>query len=304
MKVISKYLLPLLLILLLAVPIARGEDQAPKAEAGQQAESSQTEQPQSSVPDSGGWLSNGKALGPWWMMRATKHDPMPAEILYHVEASYNLAKMTGNFENETHGASGRLVLRKNRVTPSLAYTLDKADMTLLDMRIKYKMQRAVADLNVDLPMRFLVSGGFMWNQDERVFVDSQGMYYIGCGNNILDSPKYQFKVNGGYTRSKLESMFDAGTDETNRFYLMENAFVVLTSSISLMQSLWYHQALDSSDDYYWEFLVSLDCKITEHLSLKPFYRVQYDDLYRPEMIRNMPREKQDVTVMISIQVSL
>ena len=65
----------------------------------------------------------------------------------------------------------------------------------------------------------------------------------------------------------------------------------------------YHQALDSSDDYYWEFLASLDCKITEHLSLKPFFRVQYDELYRPEMIRNMPREKRDVTFTISVQVS-
>lgn len=303
MEVISKYLLTLLLILLLATPIARGEDQAPKAGAGQQGESPQSEQPQSPPPDSGGWISNGKALGPWWMMRATKYDPMPAEILYHVEASYNLTKMTGNLENETHGASGRLVLRKNRFTPSLAYMLDKVDMKLLDMRIKYKVQRVVADLNVDLLMRFFVDGGFMWNQDERVFVDSQDIYYVGCGNYVLDLPKYQFKASGGYARSKLESMFDAGMDETNRFYLMENAFVMFTPTISLMQSAWYHQALDSSEDYYWELLVGLDCKITEHLSLKPFCRVQYDELYRPEMIRNMPREKRDMVFMLNAQVS-
>jgi hypothetical protein len=211
--------------------------------------------------------------------------------------------MTGNFENEAHGASGRLVLRKSRFTESLAYMLDKTDMKLSDMRIKYKAQRAVADLNIDLPMRFFASGGFIWNQDERVFVDSQSIYYIGCGNYILDLQKYQLKISGGYARSKLKSMFNAGSDETNRFYLMQNASAMLTPSISLVQSAWYHRALDSSDDYYWEFSVGLNCKITEHVSLNPFCRVQHDELYRPEMIRNMPRERRDIVFTVGAQAS-
>jgi hypothetical protein len=270
-------------------------------EAGPQAESPQSEQPQSSLPASGGWISSGKELGPWWLMRSTKYDPMPPQWLYHLELSYEYTRNRGNFVQDVHEGTARLIFRKSRFTPSLAYSLEKRDMTLGDVQIEYKKDLVVLDVTADLPMRLFTSAGLMWNQDETVFVDSQYLYYGGVGFYLLDIP--QLRVSGGYAYSDLKSMFGAGTHKTDRFYLQELFFIPITPLVTLVQDLLYHRALDSSSDYFWELRIPVIFKIADHVSLVPVYKLKHDELYRPAFIRNMPREIEDTTISIELQVT-
>ncbi|MEW6754645.1 MAG: DUF481 domain-containing protein, partial [Candidatus Latescibacterota bacterium] len=227
-------------------------------------------------------ISRGAQLGPWWLLRSTKYPQRPPFWLYHVETTYEYTRNRGNFAQDVHEGTVRLVLRKGRFTPSLAYTVETRKMTLAAMKIDYQKHLVALDVTADLPKRVYASAGTMWNKDELVFVEKQFLYYGGLGYYFVDNNKVQLRAAGGLAYSDLESMFGAGSHNTTRFYVQELLLSPITPMVTIVQDLLFHRALDSDPtDFFWELRVPIIVKVAQFVSLVPVYKLKHDELYRP-----------------------
>ena len=100
-----------LLVAVTALPAtAAAQESLPDPALLAQANAPDGKTEQAPPPPADSWISDGAALGKWWVMRAKDFDPPRPELLYHLEASYSLEKLTGNDEETVQGQFQQMLL--------------------------------------------------------------------------------------------------------------------------------------------------------------------------------------------------
>ncbi len=263
---------------LLILPAASGADQQKAdqgillAQAGIQAE-----QPASEAGSSGKWFSDGKALGPWWTVGALEHDPMPPEILYHIQASYNFSKITGNLEMKTHGIDAAVTLRKNRFTNEFSYNVNDSETSQGGATITTKDKSWGNILSIDLTPHLYIGGGAQWEHSDSRQIENEYVYLGGLGGYV-DIEKAKLKWLAAYGRMEEESMLDLGNVTwSNKLYVQESIEWPITETVSFNQSFDIFQDLDESDIYDWTLNLSMNFQVFAPLSVNTSYEMKYDN---------------------------
>lgn len=269
-----------------------------------------------------------KDLGEWWLRNPLTYDPVPDEFLYHLEATYDWSRQTGNFTNDKHDLSALLTLRKNIFTYNIRYSLDKRNASRPypppyqdDNKDLRKSTRHLThnDFRVALTDRIILGLGTFWLKDDYIKIQNRYTYYGGLGYTVFNHPRLKIDVFGAYGYEELDHTdeyhenylkmqdwgetegirYDRGTEMYSLIYLFQSARCYVTRSLVLNESINYFVNPDDSEQYRWKFNVSADIKIIEHIFASLSYEEQYDNT--PEAIMGI--RKRDTAIGAGIKIS-
>ncbi len=269
-----------------------------------------------------------KDLGEWWNRNPLTYSPVPDEFLYHLEATYDWSRQTGNFTNDKHDLSALLTLRKNIFTYNVRYALDKRNASRpypppyqddnKDLR-KSTRHEIHNDFRMALTDRIIASVGMFWLKDDYIKIENRSTYYGGLGYTVFRHPRLKIDIFGAYAYEEQDhtdeyhedylkmqdwgqtagANYDSGTEMYSLLYLYQSARCYVTRSLVLNESIHYFLNPDDSDKYRWKFNVSADIKIIEHI----FATLSYDETYdnSPESIMGI--RKRDSSIGAGVKIS-
>ncbi|OQX28205.1 MAG: hypothetical protein BWK80_01310 [Desulfobacteraceae bacterium IS3] len=269
-----------------------------------------------------------KDLGEWWNRNPLTYTPVPDEFLYHLEATYDWSRQTGNFTNDKHDLSALLTLRKNIFTYNARYSLDKRnasrpysppyqdDNKTLRKSTKHEIHN---DFRLALTDRLIASVGMFWLKDDYIKIENRYTYYGGLGYTVFKHPRLKIDVFGAYGYEEMDHTdeyhenylkmqdwgetddvkYDSGTVVSSLIYLHENARAYVLPGVALNQSIDYYRDIDDSDIYRWKFNVGLDIMIMEHIFASLTYKEEYDN--SPESIMGI--RKRDTSIGAGVKIS-
>ncbi|MBF0204799.1 MAG: hypothetical protein HQK67_10925, partial [Desulfamplus sp.] len=181
--------------------------------AGQEAQTKQESAP--AVEDS--WISNGQALGPWWKKNSHGFEPTPDPLLYHLEGSLSYTKLSGNVDADVQKYDAALFLRKHFVTSTTTWSSTTND-TALNMKNKnidvqkYKFNEFIG---YDLSDRLTIGGGYMWEQDNSIYLDARDTLFIGASYFFYKAPPFILKLGAYYGYEDNSYMADDVEKDSN-----------------------------------------------------------------------------------------
>lgn len=311
MKKVSKCISSLLIIGILVLPLSSWAQQGEQPAAGSGSESGK--------PD----------LGEWWLRNPLTYKPVPEDFLYHLEATYEWTRNTGNQTDDNHSASAQLSLRKKIFTYNIRYSFDKQNSAKRDdppnqERDKILRQSTKHEIHNDfraaLTDRLFFSPGIFWLKDDYSQVEDRYTYYAGFGYVAIQQPRLLVNVFGALAYEELDYIsdyheiyalledwekgdeitdYDPGTKRSNMIYLYEDVRFYLTRSVALNHSMKYFRDIDDGDVYRWNFSVGADIKITENVLMTFSYREDYDNA--PAQLMGL--RKRDTAIGAGIKLS-
>jgi len=270
-----------------------------------------------------------KDLGEWWLRNPLTYDPVPEEFLYHIEATYDWSRQTGNFTNDKHDLSALLTLRKKIFTYNLRYAFDKRNASKpysppyqddnKDLR-KSTKHEVHNDFRMALTNRMIAGLGMFWLKDDYIKIQNRYTYYGGLGYTVFKHPRAKIDVFGALGYEELDhtdeyhegflkmqdwgetsdvEFYDRGTVVSSLIYLHEQARAYLLPGVALNQSVDYYRDIDDSDIYRWKFNVGLDIMIMEHIFASLSYKEEYDNA--PESVLGI--RKRDTSIGAGVKIS-
>lgn len=258
--------------LMLIIPPVSGED-APLLLLAQADEG---DAPPSEGSSGDQWFSDGKKLGQWWKNSAFEYEPMPREILYHLRASYNFSKMTGNTDAETKSISGLFILRKDVFTNIFNLKIEDNETSQGDSTVKTKDKNWRELLKIDLAESLYTVAGVKWMHSESRYIDSQYTYFAGVGTDYEFDPM-ELEVFCAFAREELEYIGSGETKKNNALYVDQSLTWPIMETLSFEESFEITQSIDHSKDYDWNLNLTLWFQIFEPLSLNTTYSISYDN---------------------------
>ena len=273
--------------------------------------------------------SEKEDLGEWWLRNPLTYKPMPEQFLYHLEATYDWTRDTGNQTSDNHSLSALLTLRKKIFTYNIRYTFDKQDTAKRgdpprqDMNVtlrKSTKHEIHNDFRVALTDRLFFSPGMFWLEDDYAQIKDRYTYYAGFGYALIREPRLLVNVFGAYAYEELDYIsdyhevyklledwekadgapdYDPGTKRSKMVYLYEDVRFYLTRSVALNQSLKYFRDTDDGDKYRWNLSVGADIMITQHVLATLTYNEDYDNA--PESIMGL--RKRDTSISAGVKLS-
>lgn len=261
-------------------------------------------------------------LGDWWNKSSLHYDPIPSEWLYRFEFKYSLMKYSGNTESYAHLIYTRVDTRKNRYTNSIAFTMDtsRTDIDLLNYHLK-KDQLIIEDtLKYDITKELYGNVGFIWEKNSILLIDSRYAYYGGLGYRLLtlENHKLDALLVYGYLTEKytsdIEKLLDFRKRDFDTIFFNQTYDWNVTKNITFIEKLrWIHCLnkrerfkLDTSGNIVSDgehnrnliiFIVGIDAKITDNISLSNSYQINYDDIPWPGV------KKKDTMLSTGIKVT-
>ena len=248
-----------------------------------------------------GWISNGRALGPWWQRNAKKYDPMPLPLLYHVELTYSYSDTGGNTDMESHKGNFGLMLRKQAFTSATSYNISKQETTINLMpnasSTKVEKHTFMQNFMFALTDRIGVDTGFIWlKNDSSRYIENRNVYYGGLAFGAIDTPAmrmllgvYYGYADTSYMNEKVPVIYacpPADDYDSDMLFLNMHFNWDITEIISLSQSARYQLFMKDTEYYNWSSDTSLNFKITENIFLTTTYSIDYEKNSFIENVQN------------------
>jgi putative salt-induced outer membrane protein YdiY len=276
--------------------------------------------------------SRPQGLGRWWLRNALTFDPMPSQLLYHLETSYSFSRMTGNTTLDKHLIKTLLITRYNRFTSYLNYAFDKRNSAIAN-DINYNTKQVeeknshirkstkhliTEDLRCAILKQLYASVGFMYEEDDFVSLDKRITGYIGFGARPIQTDRFTIKFFAAlgheetdytedyhdlaayFTEEELSVIlpdYDTDTVKSDIFHCDLSSNWSITDNISVHEAFMIFVDTNDSDKYRWTLDLGLEYQFTEHFSLMLNYNESFDKAMNPLMGR-----KRDIGKDISIKV--
>jgi len=272
-----------------------------------------------------------KGLGRWWLRSSLSYDPLPTQILNHLELSYNFSRMTGNLTVDKHVINTLIVTRYKRFTNYLNYTFDKRNSARaydypegtkiieVNFEIRDSTKHLVTEeLRFAILKQLFTAVGFMYEEDNFVSLDKRITAYLGFGGRPIQTDHFMLKFftalgheEKDYTkdyhefasyfteeeRSVLMPDYETGTVKSDIFYCDQIFNWSITDDISFREKLMTFIDTDDSDKYRWTLDLGLEYQFTKHLSLMLNYNEFFDKAMNPLMGR-----KRDISKGVFVKV--
>lgn len=259
------------------------------------------------------WISNGKALGKWWMDRAKATDPLPPELLYHFEADYSFTESTGSYEESEHRATVSLTLRKGVFTNGITYKHNEKDYG--PGRTKKEKYTLDESLFVELWEKtdILISG--QWYSYNKDYMDSRYTASAGLYHTFLSSPAYTLKAGllCGYAQESYmnDELLKDGlitSDETIPDYNTGLLFFIqrftwsLSKNMTFSEKLNYRQYLKDTEYRHWTLNLDLNYSLTDNISVFSAYEIDYDS-NQSDDLKGSSADDEDADLSVGIRIS-
>ena len=275
--------------------------------------------------------SKPKGLGKWWFRSALSYDPLPSQILNHLELSYNFSRMTGNMTVDKHVIKTLIVTRYHRFTNYLNYTFDKRnsaraydypdgnEIIETNFEIRDSTKHLVTEeLRFAILKQLFTAVGFIYEEDNFVSIDKRITAYLGFGARPIQTDRFMLKFFAAlgheekdYTkeyhefasyfteeeRNVLLPDYETNTVKSDIFYCDQNFNWTITDDISFREQLMTFIDTDDSDKYRWTLDLGLEYQFTKHLSLMMNYNEAFDKAMNPLMGR-----KRDISKNVFVKI--
>lgn len=252
----------------------------------------------------------------WWTRNPLTFDPMPTDLLWHFETTYQYDRSTGNWTTDNHVLNSQLSLRYNRFTNHIRYTFDKRNVAKpteppnseQNTDLRDSTQHEIhEDFRYAITKRIYAAPGVFYLEDDYAYIDERWTYYAGLGADLITLPLFKLSVFGAYgyetqryiddyhqtaqivqewanTNSpqadELKNVmkdYDPGTEEGDVVYLTETIRLFPYYGVMVTQELIYVADVSDTDIYRWTFKIGVDFKVMEHLFVSVEYKEEYDN---------------------------
>ncbi len=246
-------------------------------------------------------------LSNWWIRNPLTFDPMPTDLLWHFESTYQYDRSTGNWTTDNHTLNSQLSLRYHRFTNHVRYTFDKRNVAKptpppdsyknTDLR-KSTKHEIHEDFRYAITKRIYAAPGMFYLEDDYSYIDERWTYYAGLGADVITHPLFKLSVFGAYgyeTQRYIDEYhetynlvkdwgiadsikgYDPGTEEGDVVYLTEAIRLFPYYGVMVTQELIYVADVSNTDIYRWTFKIGVDFKVMEHLFVSVEYKEEYDN---------------------------
>jgi len=259
-----------------------------------------------SEKEGGKWISNGRELGPWWILNSKLYAPLPSPLLYHFDASYGYSELHGNVKGESHNFKANLVLRKNVFTSTTDFSYIKQDTQVAGARTLIEKQDLSEFISFDILKFMSLEGGYKTYFDTTKYYDDSYSYFGGVA--FTGAPFKQrliFKAGGYYGKGQVN--FENGqladlylyvpAYESDFLFFSELLIWNITKKISLIEYGDYLYCFDDYEPnslvyngikyqypttttrkpYRWTLNLTLNIKITAMISVFGSYKITHDE---------------------------
>lgn len=216
---------------------------------------------------------------------AAEEDEAPAKKRLKAEAELSYVDTSGNSEVTTLSA-------KNKMTYDFTDTLSGTwKMSALNSKSEGERSNEsyASELRLDYALSAKAFTGFLagWKKDRYAFLDAQ--YYGGVfvGYNFFDGPAHFVKSEAGldYVSDKFYDDPDTpliDESKTDRDYVRGRVFSLyeyhINEKTKFSQSVEYLHDFDESENYNINTVTAFITALSDILSLKTSYEVQYDHM--------------------------
>jgi len=265
----------------------------------------------------------------WWTKNPLTFDPMPEELLWHLESTYQFDRSTGNWTSDNHMLTSQLSLRYNLFTNHIRYTFDKRNVakpspppdsekdTLLRKSTKHEIHE---DFRFALTKRIYLAPGMFYLKDDYAYIDERCTYYAGVGADLITHPLFRLSMFGAYgyeTQQYIDEYhetylmvkewgaadqierYDPGTEEADVIYINQAIRLFPYYDVMVTQECIYIVNVSETDLYRLTFRVGVDFKIRENL----FVTLEFKDEFDNGANQLLGIRKRDQTQGIGIKVS-
>ncbi len=245
----------------------------PELFAGDKTESDNAE---NKIETADGWISNGKHLGRWWAGRAKKQDPLPPQLLYHIDVSYSFKDVTGDDEVTSHKIRANLKLRKGLITSTTSFTLKDKEQSYGGMPSS-KTDKKVFEESIfyEAFEKTDVFVGFQWKEDNKRHIKDRYICSLGLYHEFFTSP-FRLRAGAAYGYADISYSTDDPVYNTDLAVFFSDLTWPITDRISFTGSGLYFQYLKDTDFKFWGVTFKLDYKITDNISIFTSYQVDYE----------------------------
>ncbi|MBF0573055.1 MAG: DUF481 domain-containing protein [Desulfamplus sp.] len=251
-------------------------------------------------------------LSNWWTRNPLTFDPIPEDLLWHVEATYQWDRTTGNWTSDNHALGSLISLRYNRFTNNLRGNFEKKNVakpkappfseqnTNLRDSTKYDVHE---DFRYALTKKSYLAPGVFYFEDDYSYIDERWTYYLGIGGDVYsfkfdDTEIFKLSMFGAYgyeTKKYIDEYhetyllvkewgiadtihnYDPNTEKYDVLYFNESIKLLPYYGVMVTQDLIYVVDAGDSDLYRWTFSVGVDFKIMENLFVSLSYKEEYDN---------------------------
>ncbi len=243
----------------------------------------------------------------WWTRNPLSFDPMPEDLLWHLEATYQWDRATGNWTSDNHLLNSQLSLRYNRFTNHIRYSFDKRDVgkptappnSELNTDLRNSTKHEIhEDFRYALTKRIYLAPGMFLLKDDYSYIDERWTYYAGAGADLITHPLFRLSLFGAYgyeTKRYIDEYhetylmveewgvadrikdYDPGTEERDVLYFDQAIRLFPYYNVMVTQNLIYVIDASDADIYRWTFKIGVDFKIMEHLFVNIEYKEEYDN---------------------------
>ncbi|MBF0469119.1 MAG: DUF481 domain-containing protein, partial [Desulfamplus sp.] len=236
-----------------------------------------------------------------------RFSPTPEPLLYHLEGSLSYTKLSGNVDADIQKYDAALYLRKHFYTSMTTWASTTNDMEInmknknLDVQ-KYDFNQM---FGYDISDRLSVGAGFMWKQDNSIFLDARNTLYAGATYSFFIDPPFILKLGAYYGYEDNTYMVDDILKDTTEnkgvpnppivwfdnknveggipdgydsdgVRFIENMTMFLNERVILLHSFDYMAYFKNSEYYHWNTTLTLQVGITKTISFFTRYEMNYD----------------------------
>lgn len=215
--------------------------------------------------------TQAKSDGPpdWWNHSALLYDKLDPAWRHHAELQFSGTSLSGNDTGIAVRASGKLYSRSDKWTNEAVLTMDRRSIdqsgvpNVRDYRMFQESPR------YDLSKQLYVSAGYIWETDDKSYINNRNTWLGGVGFYVLDNPKMRLNT-------------FVGVGRLNESYLKDiQTFTGLTSRSSGLIYLYQSFDWQISEDWSLQqgFRQIRDLSESGHYSLNPAYSPALSNSY-------------------------
>jgi putative salt-induced outer membrane protein YdiY len=198
-----------------------------------------------------------KSDGPpdWWNHSALLYEKLDTNLRHHAELQFSGTSLSGNDAGIAIRASGKLFSRLDRWSNEALLTIDRRSINqsgVLNVR-DYRMFQESP--RYDLTKQFYASAGYIWETDDKSYIDNRNTWLGGVGFYVLDNPKMRLNTFVGVGRLNERYLKDIQTytgltsRSSGLLYLYQSFDWQISEDWSFQQGFRQIRDLDESGHY-------------------------------------------------------
>jgi len=206
----------------------------------------------------------------WWETSSFEYSPVYPYFLKHIHLKFSGAQTTGNYDGNALNGGILLALRKNRVTNTIGYTIDRKKLTGTDNSTTDKdLQGFEEILQYELNRHLFVEAGLFWQRMSYFYISNRYVPFVAAGSynvlqNFLDKRKDSMKVTFGIANVRDEyyptiiTKLNKDSDSFNAFYFSANYIHKFSKMLTYRMDYTLKHAIDATPVYAITSIPQLD----------------------------------------------